>query len=102
MRAVTHQGRMRKNPRVVRHQIRMTGGKMRRRLAKGHEEAAYMSGNGTEMRWVRVEEVSALGEAPWRSPGPEATTTRRIWKETLGWDDGFEPVDTEMRASGLA
>ena len=35
-------------------------------------------------------------------PGPEAMPAKRTWKETLGWDDSFEPADTEMRASGLA
>ena len=61
-----------------------------------------MSGSGTMMRWVRAGRISVLGGASWKSPGPEAIATKRTWKEILGWDDSFEPVDTEVRASELA
>jgi len=66
------------------------------------EEAASMDRSGTEARWVRAGRMPVLGGASWESLGPEATSTKRTWSEILGWDDGFEPADTEVRASGLA
>ena len=61
-----------------------------------------MDRGGTKARWVRAGQMPVLGGALWESLGPAATGTKRTWSEILGWDDGFEPADTKMRASGLA
>ena len=54
------------------------------------------------MRWVRAGQMPVLGGALWESLGPEATAAKRTWPEILGWDDGFEPADNEMKASESA
>ena len=61
-----------------------------------------MDRSGTAMRRVGAGQTSALGGALRKLPGPEATAAKRTWKETLGWDDSFEPADTEVRVSALA
>ena len=66
------------------------------------EEAASTDMSGTAVRRVRAEQLSVLGGVLWKSPGPEAIPAKRTWKETLGWDDSFEPADTEVRVSELA
>ena len=60
-----------------------------------------MDVSGTVMRRVRAEQLSVLGGVLWKSPEPEAMPAKRTWKETLGWDDSFEPADTDVRVSEL-
>ena len=60
-----------------------------------------MDGRGTVVRWVGTGQISVLGGASWKSPGPEAIAAQRTWKEILGWNDSFEPADTEVRAPEL-
>jgi len=69
---------------------------------KSCEETASMDGSGPALRWVRTGRMSVLGGASWESLGPEATAAKRTWPEILGWDDGFEPADNEMKASESA
>ena len=66
------------------------------------EEAASTDRSGRAVRQVRAGQISVLGGVLQQSPGPEATTAERTWKETLGWDDSFEPASTEVRVSKLA
>ena len=58
--------------------------------------------SGTVVRRVRAAQSLGLGGVLQKSLGPEAIPAKRSWKETLGWDDSFEPADTEMRVSELA
>ena len=69
--------------------IKETAGRMRGWPGKSHSGIALMSWNDAEMSYVRAGAVSVLGGALWWSSGPETTTTKRTWKETLGWDDGL-------------
>ena len=84
------------------HQIKVMSRMMRTQRMKNCEETASMDRSGTKVRWVRAGQMPVLGGASWESLGPEATGTKRTWSEILGWDDGFEPADTTMRAAGLA
>ena len=65
------------------------------------EMTAQADMSGTMVRRVRAAQSLALGGVLWKSPGPEAIPAKRTWKETLGWDDSFEPADTEVRVSAL-
>ena len=42
-----------------------------------------------KMGYIRTGAVSVLGGALWQPLGPEMATTKRTWKESLGWDDGL-------------
>ena len=85
---------------VMDRQIRMASGMMGRRRMMNSEKAMDMS--GAAVRKVRAGQLSVLGGVLWKSSGPEAIPAERTWQEILGWDDSFNPADTDVRVFALA